>query len=137
MRHKLFVVFLFATMTSLFIIAFYVVAFASPPEQGSEDYELLSPYSEWLHNQTVGPTGPSCCNLADCRSIKYRIKNNEIEVYITKDKYGDGVQQDRWLIVPNEVVHKEHNPTGIAVSCYSPYRTIDNGFYCFWLPDLT
>ena len=129
-----------ARTTTAAVIVWACAAHAAPPELGSEDYENLMPYSEWIAGRTA-PGGGLCCSVSDCRVVPWRATGNGYEAMISNHdargfvKFADA--PDRYLTVPNEVIKREGNPTGFAIACWSAYRGKDNGFYCFFLPDLT
>jgi hypothetical protein len=107
---------------------------------GSEDYELLKPYEKWI-SERVGKYGGLCCSLSDCRIVKTKQEKGEIQAYIANvdskgfPKFSEA--PNAWLVVPSDVIQREENPTGMNIACWSKYRISDNGFYCFFLPDLT
>ena len=115
---------------------------AAPPEPGSEDYEALVPYSEWINAQKTNEGG-SCCTVdTDCRVVaKWKIEAGAYWAFIEeRDKKGfikfpGG--PNTWMLVPQSVVKVEDNPTAMAVACWSSYRGMNNGFWCFFLPNLT
>jgi len=117
-----------------------IVAHAAPPSPGSDDDIALSPYAEWIQGQT-GHYGGLCCSLADCRTVEWREHKGHVEALIARsdsrgfDKFLEA--PNKWLEVPDVVIKREGNPTGVAIACWSAYRTQDDGFYCFFLPDLT
>ena len=111
------------------------VAHAQPPEPGSEDYTTLHPHAEWLQQQVDPSTQTRCCSLADCRVVEWRVHGAAVEAYLPGAKFVEA--PDRWVAVPDAVIHREENPTGRAIACWSATRPVNAGFYCFWLPDLT
>ena len=120
------------------------VSLAAPPPVDSEDYEALSPFADWLKDQyTVMEPTVKCCDLSDCRMVAMKVKDGHYEALITeKDdrglpKFESGV--NRWVIVPNEVIKREQNPTGFPIACWTMkhYKATKDGyFYCFFLPNL-
>jgi hypothetical protein len=114
-------------------------ALASPPVPGSADYDLLSPYKDWITAQST-PQGGLCCSLADCRVAPYRITGNKIEAFIAaKDERGYNKfpgAPNAYLEVPNEVIKRTENPTGQAIACWAVGHSENLGFYCFFLPEM-
>lgn len=90
----------------------FSVAWGAPPEGADPN----SPIGQWFQSlKQPGTDDVSCCSIADCRPVDYRI---EAEVAV------DG----KWLPVPpNKIVHRE-NPTGRAVLCKS---RISETIWCF------
>jgi hypothetical protein len=113
---------------------------AAAPAAGSEDYELLMPYAGWISGR-VGNNGGLCCSISDCRVVKWRIQSGRYQAFIaTKDDRGFQKFPDapnEWIDVPEETINRENNPTPWAIACWSAYRQMDNGYYCFFLPILT
>jgi hypothetical protein len=115
-------------------------AFASPPLAGSEDYDQLMPFAEWMTGRAAN-NGGLCCSISDCRVVGWRVKGVGYEAYIAK-RDGRGFVKfpgapDAWLPVPTDVIKREVNPTGRAIACWSADYPSESGFYCFFLPDLT
>jgi hypothetical protein len=74
--------------------------------------------SPWFEDLRQPGTGRSCCSIADCRPVDYRIVENHYEAYI----------EDQWMTVPPEkILHRFDNPTGRAVVCWTPAL----GIMCF------
>lgn len=77
-----------------------------------------SPIGQWFRSLVQPYTGITCCSIADCRPVEYRIAADHYEVAI------DG----GWVAVPAEkIVHRE-NPTGHAILCRRPATTM---IFCF------
>ena len=114
--------------------------YASPPLKGSEDYDQLMPYSEWIAGR-VSNKGGLCCSISDCRVVSWRTKGSAYEAFIaTRDDRGftkfPGAP-DAWVTVPTDVIKRDINPTGRAIACWSANHPSDFGYYCFFLPDLS
>jgi len=103
---------------------------AAPPGPGTEDYEVLAPHSAWLHEQKNPQSHLGCCDQTDCRTVRTRTVEGQLQAYIEDDKWVEG--PNRWLTVPAEVVHHEPNPVGLPLACWSAWHDDDEGFYCFW-----
>jgi len=88
------------------------MAHAEPPE--GVDPRL----SPWFSSLRQPGTGISCCSIADCRAVDYRMTSDHYEVLI----------EDKWLVVPQEkVLQRIDNPVGRAVVCWTPQV----GIMCF------
>jgi hypothetical protein len=84
----------------------------APPENGDP---RLAP---WFESLRQPGTGISCCSIADCRPVDYRVGENGYEVLI----------EDLWRPVPaDKVLQGKDNPLGRAVVCWTPVR----GIVCF------
>lgn len=82
-----------------------VAARAKPPKNADP---ALAPWFQSLHQPG---TGISCCALADCRQVDYRIGTNGYEALVGS----------RWVAVPNDkVLQRTDNPTGRGVLCRTP-----------------
>jgi len=114
--------------------------FAAQPPEGSEDYEQLMPYADWISGRT-GKYGGLCCSVSDCRVVKWRMDGASYQAYVAKLDDRGFVKfpeaPDAWVTVPPDVIKRENNPTGVAIACWSAFRNKDAGFYCFFLPNLT
>ncbi len=63
---------------------------------------------DWFESLRVPGTSYSCCGIADCRAVPYRITERGYEALI------DG----RWVVVPKErIAERLDNPTGQAIAC--------------------
>jgi hypothetical protein len=98
---------------------------ASPPPGA----DLNSPEAHWVQSLQMPGTAISCCSLADCRKVDYRIEKGQLEAFI----------EERWVAVPKDKVVKRENPTGSAWACYRQYIPViqPDDIYCFVLLDLT
>ncbi|MBV9250516.1 MAG: hypothetical protein JO227_14870 [Acetobacteraceae bacterium] len=91
----------------------WALAHAAPPEGADPK---LAP---WFQSLRQPGTGASCCNLADCRRVQYRIRGDHFQAFIgsafprwTRAPYD-------WVDVPNKnVLHRQDNPTGEGVACW-------------------
>jgi hypothetical protein len=96
-------------------------AAARPPANADP---ALAPW----YNSLRTAHGASCCALADCRPVEYRVATDHYEALI-------GAQFDvdppRWVPVPNvRILRHTPNPVGRAVACWQPFF----GILCFVLP---
>ena len=102
-----------------------VTAHAAPPPEGSEDWQLLMPYKEWVISQH-DTLGRWCCDIGDGRPVEARISDDHWEVHVTPKHFPD--EPDRWLVVPDEQIIRNANPTGTPilwlynskVQCFAP-----------------
>lgn len=107
-------------------LAFCGVASAAPPE-GSDGR-----YSAWFRALET-PNGYSCCDLADCREVRWRVGPQGYEALITPETHGNvGAKTSFWLPIPQDriIIPPEHardldRPPG-AVVCWR-----SNTLYCF------
>ena len=85
---------------------------AEPPADADP---ALRPWFELLKRPG---SGASCCTIADCRPVSYRISADGYEALVGSI----------WISVPKDtVLRSQHNPLGRAVLCRSPVGTI----FCF------
>ncbi len=74
--------------------------------------------SPWYEDLRQPGTGRSCCSIADCRPVDYRIVEDHYEAFV----------DDQWMPVPpDKVLRRFDNPTGRAVVCWTP----ELGIMCF------
>lgn len=123
-----------------FAVTFSTAALADPPVKGSEDYDQLLPYANWISTRAAN-RGGLCCSVSDCRVVNWRADGGSYEAFIsTRDDRGFTKfpnAPDAWVSVPSDVIKREINPTGRAIACWAAYRHEDAGYYCFFPPDLT
>jgi hypothetical protein len=111
-----------------FALAFCVAstsALAAPPPVGSEDWNVMAPYKDWVTTQHDAK-GRWCCDIGDGRPVEARIDGDHWEVHVTPMHFPD--EQDRWLPVPDEKITRAANPTGTPilwmyqgrVQCFAP-----------------
>ena len=87
-------------------------ALAAPPENADPS---LAP---WFQSLKQPGSGVSCCSIADCRQVEYRMSGGHYEALIERD----------WMAVPDDkVLQHQINPTGHGVVCYTPWQ----GILCF------
>jgi hypothetical protein len=96
-------------MTRLLLVCALVltagVAMAKPPQNADP---TLAP---WFQSLRQPSTGISCCSLADCRQVDYRIGSQGYEAFA----------DNRWVTVPSDkVLQRTDNPTGRGVLCRTP-----------------
>lgn len=107
------------------LLAAGLPAHAAPPPVGSDDWNIMAPYKEWVTSQHDG-LGRWCCDIGDGRPVEARIDGDHWEVHVTKTHFPD--EPDRWLAVPDEKVTRNANPTGTPilwlyqgrVQCFAP-----------------
>jgi hypothetical protein len=102
----------------LAVLAFAVdlspgIAAAQPPDGADPS---LRP---WFESLKQPGTGVSCCSIADCRPVQYRLAPDGYEALIDMG----------WVHVPEDrVLHNKQNPLGRAVLCRSP---ASGAIFCF------
>lgn len=93
---------------------------SAPPENADPE---LAPFFKSLK---IPGTEISCCNLTDCRTVKIRINEKKLQVFIDSKKFIGGT--DTWVDVPeNRILSPRPNPTGEPVACWDTF----NGIICF------
>lgn len=86
---------------------------AAPPEQ--TDPAL----SGWIDSLKQPGTGVSCCSIADCGPVEYRLGTDGYEALL----------EARWMRVPdNRILRGVSNPLARGVLCRSP---ISGTILCF------
>lgn len=105
---------------------------ASPPPVGSEDYEIMKDFSEWVQAQTT-PEGYGCCDIADGRPVDARItKDGQWEAFISVAKFGY-TAPDAWRIVPAQLYKNPvKNPIGLPILYW-----YNGEIRCFIPPNVT
>jgi hypothetical protein len=100
-------------------------AFAAPPPEGSDDWNVMHPYADWVRTQH-DPTGHWCCDIGDGRPVEAEIDGDHWRVHVTPAHFPG--ETDRWLPVPDEKIIRNANPTGSPilwmyqgrVQCFAP-----------------
>jgi len=96
----------------------WLILLASPPSRAAPPPDADPALAPWFNSLKQPDSGISCCSIADCRPVDYRVVGNHYEAYI----------EGQWLPVPPEkVLTRADNPTGRAVVCW----TRVNGILCF------
>jgi hypothetical protein len=73
----------------------------------------------WFESLKQPGSGVSCCSIADCRPVDYKLDPGGYEALI----------EARWVRVPDDkILHGKPNPTGRGVLCRSP---ISGTILCF------
>jgi hypothetical protein len=86
---------------------------AAPPENA--DPALHG----WFESLKQPGSGVSCCSIADCRPVEYRLATDGYEAYL----------DTRWVHVPDDkIIHGMANPIARGVLCRSP---ISGTILCF------
>jgi hypothetical protein len=86
---------------------------AAPPDNADP---ALAP---WFQSLKQPGSGMSCCSIADCRPVDYRLASDHYEAYLDKD----------WVRVPDDkILRGKINPLARGVVCRSP---ISGAILCF------
>ena len=73
----------------------------------------------WFESLRQPGSGASCCSVADCRPVEYRLAAPGYEALLDAE----------WVRVPDDkILHGKPNPTGRAQLCRSP---ISGAILCF------
>jgi hypothetical protein len=103
----------FAFVVSGLLASHLAPAAAAPPEGADPKF------APWFRSLLVPGTHQSCCALADCRRVPYRIRGDHFQVYIGADFPRWTNPPDDWVDVPEStVLHRRDNPTGEGVACW-------------------
>lgn len=117
------------------------LAWADPPPVGSDDWNVMHPYKEWVAGQH-DRLGRWCCEISDGRPVDARISGGDHwEVHIVPQQWAEGnstrpgpsvngVLTDHWMLVPDEKITHGANPTGHPILWMYQGR-----IQCFAQPD--
>jgi hypothetical protein len=73
----------------------------------------------WFESLKQPGSGVSCCSIADCRPVDYKLDSSGYEALI----------EARWVRIPEDkILHGKPNPVGRGVLCRSP---ISGTILCF------
>lgn len=113
------------------ITLYATTAQAAPPPVGSDDWNIMAPYKEWVTTQH-DRLGRWCCSIADGRIAEARINGNgHWEARILHPETvapEDGPVPPGYVEVPDERVLRVPNPTGFPIlwiykgqaQCFAP-----------------
>ena len=91
---------------------------AAPPTDADPN---LAP---WFRSLRQPNTDQSCCDRADCRTVRYRVVDGHFQAFIGSEFSRWQNPPYAWVDVPeSSVLHRHDNPTGEGVACWSG-RTI-------------
>ena len=86
---------------------------AAPPQDADRS---LAP---WFKSLTRPGTREPCCDVADCRTVRYRVTGDHFQAFIGGDFPRWTNPPRDWVDVPNaNVLHRPDNPTGEGVACW-------------------
>jgi hypothetical protein len=92
---------------------------AAPPPGADPN---LSP---WFKSLRQPQTNLSCCDMADCRTVQYRIVNGHFQAFIGGEFARWQNPPYAWVDVPDDAVLYHHdNPTGEGVACWAGAKII-------------
>jgi len=90
-------------------------AVAAPPPVGSEDWQIMRPYADWIQRQN-GPLG-WCCNVADGRPVDARMVQDHWQVRILHPETLPEAPSG-WVDVPETALLHGENPTGFPIAWF-------------------
>jgi hypothetical protein len=96
------------------MIGCYCIPLGAEPPDGADP--SLAP---WFRSLRQPGTNQSCCDMADCRIVRYRTAGDHFQAFI-----GDAFPRwsnapHAWVDVPNaNVLHRKDNPTGEGIACW-------------------
>lgn len=116
----------------LVFLALSSAAVAAPPSRGSEDWELMAPYRDWVTRQ-YAPSGQWCCDWADGRPLfddEWQQTPTGYRVLISRRHWADAPEPGVWIDVPRDRVSSP-SPMGLLVVWWSAVEGLPGGFvYC-------
>ena len=94
-------------------------AIGSAPAAPPDGADPNSPVGKWFQSLKQPGSGASCCSIADCRPVDYRMGTGGYEAKLDGD----------WVHVPEErILRGQTNPTAHAIVCRSP---VNGSILCF------
>ena len=114
-----------AALAAATVIALSAPVQAAPPPVGSDDWNVMEPYAQWVRAQH-DQRGYWCCDISDGRPVDARINGDHWEVHVTPAHFPG--EPDHWLPVPQSKLIRAGNPTGTpivwllhgVVQCFAP-----------------
>lgn len=111
-------------------------AMAHPPFVGSEDWEMLSPYSDWIQEQD-NAKGWRCCDIADARIVDVRQNAGHWEVKFRYPEDLPAPAPQGWQVVPDDAIVRDGNgkpvpsPVGLTLAWW-----YGGSVRCFTIPNV-
>lgn len=87
-------------------------AHAAPPPVGSEDWEVMAPWSDWIRG--LQHEGVICCTMADGRPVEARTRGDRWQVRWRPGQLTGAPTE--WTDVPPDVVMRMANPIGVPIA---------------------
>ena len=88
---------------------------AAPPEGADPNSQI----GQWFQSLKQPGSGISCCSIADCRPVEYRLVSDGYEALLDKD----------WVRIPDQaILHGHSNPTARGILCRAP---VSGTILCF------
>jgi hypothetical protein len=110
----------FPALVAAGLICGYHAPLRAAPPPGADPN--LAPWFRSLHQPQ---TNQSCCDSADCRTVRYRILNGHFQAYIGGEFARWQNPPYTWVDVPEDsVLHNHDNPTGEGVACWAGEKII-------------
>jgi hypothetical protein len=114
-----------AVLIALSLLLALRQAHSEPPPGAKPD----GPIAHWfqsLQRPDTSGVAVNCCDIADCRAVRYRVAGDHYEAWIDAGTFPDdpnnsfhGHAPNSWVVVPADAVLKRFdNPTGEAVVCW-------------------
>ena len=95
------------------IIFWYAPTHAASPENADPAW------APWFGSLRRPGTDQSCCSLADCRRVRYRVSDGHFQAFIGGDFPRWTSPPHAWTNVPDaNVLRRQDNPTGEGVACW-------------------
>jgi hypothetical protein len=112
------------------LTAAVAVAHAEPPPPGSEDAEMLGPYSAAISDaRRDDMPNYKCCDIGDGTVVDARIAGDRWQVKFRDHARFPDAPTDWTDVPPEAVLHRWHNPTGNAIIWW-----LDGHIRCFAQP---
>lgn len=97
---------------------------AAPPPKGTEDYEIMADYADWIAQLHVD--GVSCCSTADGRPVQARLHGEHWQVRFRAGQLPGAPTE--WTDVRDAAVYRGANPVGVPIAwwfggeirCFAP-----------------
>lgn len=89
-------------------------ALAAPPPVGSEDWEIMAPFSDWIRE--LQHEGILCCTMADGRPVQARTRGETWQVRWRPGQLANAPTD--WVDVPEKVILRIPNPIGMPIAFY-------------------
>jgi hypothetical protein len=97
-----------ASILVLIIVLLVVAVGRAAPPDGADPNSAVG---QWFQSLKQPGTGASCCSIADCRPVEYRLSPDGYEAFLDA----------KWVRIPDHtILHGKTNPIDRAVLCRAP-----------------
>ncbi|MSO99671.1 MAG: hypothetical protein EXR07_01280 [Acetobacteraceae bacterium] len=103
-----------AVLGTVIVIGCYCATVAAAPPERADP--ALAP---WFKSLRQPQTNEPCCDMSDCRTVRYRIAGDHFQAFIGSQFPRWQNAPHAWVDVPNaNVLRRRDNPVGEGIACW-------------------